>query len=452
MKRKWVRSTVASLLALVLFVGSGAFANTSLAADEVTDWNLDAAILIEASTGKVLYEENADALLGVASMTKMMTEYLLHEAIAEGTVSWDDQYTVTDKTYEISQDTSLSNVPLRNGEQYTIQELYEAMVIYSANAATIAIAETIAGSEAEFVTLMNEKAGELGLDEYRFVNSSGLNNADMKGYHPENTGADEENAMSARSTAKLANRLLKDFPEVLETAGIAKKTFREGTEDATEMQNWNFMLESLVFEYEGADGIKTGTTDFAGYTFTGTAKREDMRLISVVMNATDDNGVGSYEARFSATADIFDYGFDQFSLQEMVPGDYTIEGQESLEVTKGKEDTVDIQSQDPIQMVVKEGEEAASEPVLSLDEELLNEEGQLTAPVEEGEVVGKLGLNLGEDDLGFLDNSMSSSMQVDVVTTESVQKANWFVLSMRAVGGFFGNLWETVSSTVKGWF
>ncbi|TDL30327.1 D-alanyl-D-alanine carboxypeptidase [Jeotgalibacillus sp. S-D1] len=445
------RSAAASVLAFVLFIGSGAFVNTSYA-NEITDWNTDASILIEASTGKVLYAENADKLLGIASMTKMMTEYLLLEAVNEGAVSWDDQYTVTEKTYELSQDRSLSNVPLRQGEQYTIRELYDAMAIYSANAATVAIAETIAGSEAEFIKLMNNKAEELNLEDYRFVNSSGLNNADMLGYHPEGTGDDEENVMSARATAKLAHRLLTDFPEVLETSSIPKKVFREGTDDAINMENWNFMLPSLVFEYEGADGLKTGTTDFAGYAFTGTAERDGMRLISVVMNATDENGVGSYEARFQSTADLFDYGFENFAVEEVLPGNYTVEGKETVAVDKGKENSVPVQSKDPIQMVVKTGEEAAYEPKLTLNEELLNDDGELTAPIEKDETVGKLTLASGEDDLGFVDQKMGSSLQVDVVATESVEKANWFVLSMRAVGGFFENLWETITSTVKGWF
>ncbi|MEW9503283.1 serine hydrolase [Jeotgalibacillus marinus] len=451
MKRKMLRSSIASLLVFVLFIGSGAFTNTTYA-NEVTDWNVDAAILIEESTGKVLYAENPDELLGVASMTKMMTEYLLLEAIDEGSVSWDDQYKVTNKISELSKDRSLSNVPLRIEESYSIRELYEAMVIYSANAATIAIAETVAGSEANFVTMMNEKAEEMDLQDFNFVNSSGLNNEDMLGYHPEGTGKDDENMMSARATAKLAHLLMTDFPEVLDTASISKKVFREGTDDAINMENWNFMLPELVFEYEGADGLKTGTTDLAGFTFTGTAERNDMRLISVVMNATNENGEGSYDARFGATADLFDFGFDNFTLEEVIPGNFSIEDQETVAVDKGKEDSVTIQSKDPIQMVVRKGTKEEFEPSLTLDEEQLNEDGELTAPVEEGDVVGKLGIALGEDDAGFLDESMASSLQVDVVATETVDKANWFVLSMRAVGGFFGNLWETTTSTVKGWF
>ena len=109
--------------------------------------------------------------------------------------------------------------------KFTIEELYEAMAIYSANGATIAIAEAIAGSETEFVKMMNNKAKELGLENYQFVNSTGLNNRDLKGKHPEGTGPDDENVMSARSTAELAVRLLEDFPEVLETTSTPEKEF-----------------------------------------------------------------------------------------------------------------------------------------------------------------------------------------------------------------------------------
>lgn len=185
---------------------------------------VDAAILIDADTGKILYEQNAETALGIASMTKMMTEYLLLDAIKEGSITWDQQYNVTEYTYKVSQNRLLSNVPLRADGTYSIKELYEAMAIYSANAATIAIAETIAGTEKEFLKLMNKKAEELGLENYKFVNSTGLNNSDLLGMHPEGTGENDENVMPARSVAKLAYHLLKDHPDMLETAKIPKKS------------------------------------------------------------------------------------------------------------------------------------------------------------------------------------------------------------------------------------
>lgn len=107
----------------------------------------------------------------------------------------------------------------------------------------------------------------MGLKNYTFVNSTGLNNAQLDGMEPAGTGKTAENKMPAKSVAKLAYHLLKDHPDVLKTSSITKKTFREGTDDAIKMSNWNFMLPGLVFEYEGVDGLKTGTTDFAGYCF-----------------------------------------------------------------------------------------------------------------------------------------------------------------------------------------
>ena len=405
---------------------------------------VDAAILIDAESGKILYEQNADTSLGIASMTKMMTEYLLLDAIKEETVSWDQEYRVTEYTYKVSQDRALSNVPLRADGTYTIRELYEAMVIYSANAATIAIAETIAGTETEFIKLMNAKAEELGLEGYKFVNSTGLNNANLFGMHPAGTGAADENVMSAKSMAKLAYHLLKDHPEVLETSKIAKKTFREGTDDAIEMENWNFMLPGLVFEYEGVDGLKTGTTDFAGHCFTGTAERDGTRLIAVVMKAVDSQGVGSYKARFDATAKLFDYGFGQFKEQELVPANYVVEDQKSIPVTKGKEDSVGIATKDDLSFMVKSSDKDAYTTKLILDVE------ELEAEVEEGTVVGKLVVERTEgSDYGFIDGK---ELAVDVVTTGSVERAGGISLFFQGIGSFFGNLWGSVTGFIGGLF
>nr|WP_199171941.1 serine hydrolase [Sporosarcina sp. P13] len=407
------------------------------------------AILLDADSGKVLYEENADQPLGIASMTKMMTEYLMFEAIEEGTITWDQQYRVNGYTYAISQDRRLSNVPLRRDGTYTIRELYEAVAIYSANAATIAIAETIAGTEAEFVHLMNEKAKELGLTDYKFVNSTGLNNEDLQGMHPSEFGEKDENVMPARSVAKMAYHLLKDYPEVLDTTKISKKVFREGTSDAIDMKNWNFMLPGLIYEYNGVDGLKTGTTVFAGHCFTGTAIRDGKRVIAVVMNAVDDKGVGSYEARFDATRSLFDYGFSQFSEVELLPRGYQFKGQKTLGVLKGKERQVTIETKEPVSMLIRNSEKKDYVPQLILDEKLVKN-GQIKAPIEKGTVIGHVKLVKKDGtDLGFIDGKVAGT---EVVTTEGVQKAGWFSLTIGAIGDFFSNAWNSSTGFVKGLF
>ncbi len=445
--QKWLAVVMVPMM-LLMTLGI----QTPAAAEETEselDIRVNGAILIDADSGKVLYEENADKPLGIASMTKMLTEYLMFEALEDGTITWDQEYEVTDYTYKVSQDRRLSNVPLRRDGKYTIRELYEAVAIYSANAATIAIAESIAGTEEKFVDLMNDRAEELGLVDYKFVNSTGLNNSDLQGMHPSAYGEKDENVMPARSVAKLAFHLLNKYPEVLDTTKIAKKTFREGTDDAIDMVNWNFMLPGLVYEYEGIDGLKTGTTVFAGHCFTGTAMRDDRRVIAVVMNAVDEKGVGSYEARFDATRELFDYGFREFSETELLPVGHQFKKHETLNVIKGKEKTVAIATEKPISMLVREGENEDYTTELVLDEKLVKN-GQVQAPIAKGTVVGHVKLVKKDGaDYGFIDGK---TVGAEVVATEDVKKAGRLSLTMSAIGNFFSSAWNSSTGFVKDLF
>ncbi|QOR66675.1 D-alanyl-D-alanine carboxypeptidase [Cytobacillus suaedae] len=436
---------------LTIFLLSIYMNPTNIASAETDSLGIEAegAILIEASTGKILYEKNADKVLGIASMSKMMTEYLLLEALEDGTVTPDQQYNVSDYVYRISQNRSLSNVPLRQDGTYSVQELYESMAIYSANGSTIAIAEIIAGSETNFVKMMNEKAAELGLKDYKFYNSTGLNNSDLLGLHPEGTGETDENVMSARATAKLAYHLLKDFPQLIETASIPRKTFREGTEDAIEMPNWNWMLPGLVYQHQDVDGIKTGSTSFAGYCFTGTAERDGVRYITVVMNTA------SQKARFDETRKMLDYAFSNYSIEQIFPEGYQIKDQSVLPVTKGKEKEVEVESNAPISVVLKRGESEKElyKAEYVFDQEVLSEDEGLVAPVEKGTKVGQLVVTYsGTNNYGFITPEGEQSLKADLITTGNVEKANWFSLMMRGIGGFFSDVWSSVANAVKGIF
>ncbi|WP_404469280.1 D-alanyl-D-alanine carboxypeptidase family protein [Sutcliffiella horikoshii] len=459
MKRSFKQLFV-GLLVLTLMVSIFPGKSAQAEENDFLNINAKAAILIEFSTGKIIYQKNVDEALPVASMTKMMTEYLLLEAIEEGKLDWSKEVILSDYAQAISQKyPELSNVPMRKQEPYTIKELYEAMAIYSANGATIALAEAIAGSETKFVEMMNAKAEEIGLENYNFVNSTGLNNEDLAvggvPMHPEGTDANEETTLSAKDTARLAHRLLTDYPEILDTASIPFKVFREGTPDAIDMPNWNKMLftEELKVQFEGIDGLKTGSTDAAGFNFTGTAERDGMRVISVVMNTTNDEGVSTEISRFIETKKLMTHAFGSYSVQELFPGEYQMEGESILPVTKGKEDKVEIHTKEPFKTLVKDGNKDNFKPQFEINEKLLNEEGELTAPVKEGDSVGVMKVTQeGGQDYGYLFGNDQEGATVELVTKEGVEKANWFVLSMRAVGGFFSDLWSTVAGAVKGLF
>ncbi|WP_374935355.1 serine hydrolase [Neobacillus driksii] len=426
-------------------------------AETALDVNASGAILVDADTGMILYEKNSDTALGIASMTKMMTEYLLLEAVKEGKVKWNQEYLVSPEISKMSHDDSLSNVYLRVESKYKVEDLYAAMAIESANAATMAIAEIVGGSEAKFVEMMNKKAAELGLEKYKFVNSTGLNNRDILKHLPEVVGdPDEENIMSAKDVASLASHLIHDFPEVLKTSSIPEKIFAKGTEDEFVMDNWNWMLEGYEeiadrypnyqqFVYDGLDGLKTGSTPFAGYNFTGTAIRDGQRYISVVMNTS------SQSERFRETRKVLDYAFNNFRKEEILPKHYQVKGKKTLPVIKGKEDQVKVYTKEAVNLVVKNGEKDNFKTTLTLDKKKVNNQGELTAPIKKGQKVGTLTLQPKEaGNLGFL--TKEGQITVDIIAAEDVDKANWFVLMMRGIGGFFGDLWGGISSTVKGWF
>ncbi|MDM5451157.1 MULTISPECIES: D-alanyl-D-alanine carboxypeptidase family protein [Peribacillus] len=399
----------------------------------------EAAIIIDGKTGQIVYEKNADEVLGIASMSKMMTEYIIMESIKNGKISWDQKVKINKYVHDLSKAPHLSNVGLTEGEDYTVKELYQAMAVYSGNAATVALAQLISGSEKSFVKLMNEKATKLGLKNHKFVNASGLNNSDLLGQYP--TGkADEENIMTAKDTALLAYRLINDYPEVLKIASIPKLKFRDGKE----YSNFNWMLPGLIFEYKGVDGLKTGSTDFAGYGHTGTVIRDGQRYITVVMKST------SKTERFADSTKLMNYAYATFKKEKVLPANYQVKGKETLSVVKGKEKSVKVQSEKAIELLVENGEKDNYKTDLVIDKNKLNDDGKLTAPIKKGEKLGYITVTpKNGEDYGYINGD---PVKVNVVAAESVEKANWFVLSMRAVGGFFGDVWSSVASTVKGWF
>ena len=417
------------------------------AAGPSLDLKAPAAILVDAKNGEILYEKNADVMKEPASMSKMMTEYLVFDAIKKGQISWNTKVQISQYAYQISQNYGLSNVPLRTDVKYTVKQLFEAMEIESANGAAIALAEEVAGTESKFVQMMNAKAKQLGLKHANFVNCTGLNNSDLNGHIPAG-GPHSMNKMSVRSVAKLAYALLKNHPEILQFSSIAKKKFTKGFPKNApfQMKNWNWMIPGLIYGYKGIDGLKTGSTPQAGYSFTATAKRGNLRLISVVMDT------GSYKDRFGQTKILLDYGFGHFETTKLLDKGYAPKGKKSLPVSKGKTDKVSIASNKPISMLIEKGTKKQYKPEFTINQSKLSKKGKLTAPVKKGTVVGQVKMTYtGGKSYGYLTNSNNQNVS-PVVTTGSVQKASWFTLMMRGVGGFFSGIFSGAAHTVKGWF
>lgn len=406
-------------------------------AAEAPTINAAAAFAIEPKTGKVLLNQNGDAQLGIASMTKMITEYLVLEAIKEGKLTWDQKLSIDDYSYNVSQNNELSNVPLRKDSQYTVKELFEAMAIYSANAAAITLATAVSGSEPAFVDAMREKVKSWGAKDFYLVNATGLTNSDLHGNIYPGSADTDENTMTARDMAIVAQHLLNDFPEVLDTAQIPTMDFRKGTEDEIHMENWNWMLPGLIYGRDNVDGLKTGTTDIAGACFTGTAEENGMRVITVVMNAGD--GETNKGARFEATSQIMDYAFANWEMKDIVKKGDSNKALKPLTVDKGKEDSVKLIIDEDLKMLVQKDTDVKNLNVtFTMKDGLLTSDNKIEAPVKKGLEVGTAQIVPANDTLGYVDGSQGKS--VKVVTENAVEKAGFFSLMGRNISEFFSNL------------
>jgi len=385
------------------------------------------AFLIEAETGQVLYEYNADQPWEPASMVKMMTEYLVLEAIAQGKFDWDSIVVISKK----ADATGGSGQLLAEGHKYRVRDLFNQMSIFSANDASVALAEYVAGTEELFVDMMNEKAREFGLSEYaHFSNATGLPNELYGDFAPNTSGT---NQMTARDAAKIAQRLLKDHPEILQFSSKPQEYRREGDTSTELMDNWNRMLESWIpignlwakmYAYEGMDGLKTGHTNSAGYNFTGTAVRNGLRLISVVMRAENE------DMRFGETRKLLDYGFNNFERRTVISAKTEMEELPSVKIKRGKSLEVPLVTQSGLELIMKKEE---TNDVLEITAEPVDEE-QLVAPIKQGDVLGTLTVKYGKDVVHT----------INLVAAEDVEKAGWLTLFFRAIGNFFKDIWNSI--------
>ena len=315
------------------------------------------ALLMEVSSGTILFESNAHEPLAPASVTKVMTMLLIMEAIDEGRIGWDD--TVT--TSEASAAKGGSQVYLKVGETMTVTDMLKSIAVSSANDCACAMAEHIAGSEEAFVAQMNQKAAELGMEDTHFVNCTGLDDGENAAEH----------RTSAHDIALMSRQLLKNHPDIKKFTTIWMDTIRNGTFG---LSNTN----KLVRFYQGATGLKTGFTSGAGYCLSATAQRDGMELIAVVM------GAETSASRNAACKQLLDYGFANYALiQPELPES------EPIPVKLGKADTVDAVLGEEGGILI----EKAQKNAVSMD---LTVEQSVTAPVSQGQRLGTLAVRAGD--------------------------------------------------------
>lgn len=344
------------------------------------------AILIDRDTGSIIFEKGMNEQLPPASMTKVMTLLLVMEAIDKEQLSFDEEITISENASSMGG----SQVFLETGEVMTVDDLIKAIAIASGNDASVALAERIAGSEAAFVELMNKKAKELGLKDTSFQNSSGL---PAKNHYS-----------TAHDMAMIAKELLK-YEKITKYTSIYEDYLRKGEDN----EFWLVNTNKLVHFYPYIDGLKTGYTSEAKFCLTATGKKEDMRLIAVVM------GAETVKERNQMTMQLIDYGFNHYEVEKLYDKNEQVT---KLNILKSEKQSYPVKTSEQISLLHKKGEKEKAEI-----EKQMNLKDPLSLPIKKGEPIGEIVIKEG-------DHELTSPL----VLEEELKLASYLTLFKRSLG------------------
>lgn len=346
--------------------------------------NAESAILIEASTGKILFEKNSHEKLSPASMTKMMSMLLVMEAIENDVIKWDDIITVSQRASSMGG----SQILLEVGEKMSVEDLFKGVAVGSANDAVVALSEAVAGSVEEFVEMMNKRASELGLTDTNFKNPHGL---------------DEVNHYSSAHDMSIIARELLKHEKVLEFSSIYEDYLRKGTD----REFWLVNTNKLVRFNPIVDGLKTGYTKTAGYCLTATASKNNMRLIAVVMKEPDTT------TRNSEVTEMLDYGYAKYKLEKVVDKNDVLK---EIKISKAKDETAKIVPVNDVNIIMNKSTKLGN---ITYDLNI----NKITVPTKKGTCVGKLSI---KENNKIVDT-------INVTIKEDVTKVNIFKLYLRTL-------------------
>lgn len=355
--------------------------------------NAKSAIMIEASTGEILFQKNKDEKLAPASMTKMMSMLLIMEEIENGNLKWNEMITTSEKASSMGG----SQIFLKVGEKMTVEDLLKGVAIASGNDAVVALAERVSGSEEQFVKRMNTRAQDLGLKNTNFINATGL--------------TADNHYSSAYDMSLIAKELVK-HEKILEFTSTYEDYLRKDTKSPFWLVNTN----RLVRFKEGVDGLKTGFTDEAGYCLTATMKKDNMRLITVVMKEENTS------KRSADTTKMLDYGFNIYMVQTILDEKTTIE---KKKVELGKIITTEIVPKENITILNKKSDDQKN---ITYKTNI----NKIIAPVKKGDKVGTIDI--------IEDNNIIST--IDATVKEDILKANILTIYLR-------NIKEIISGNLK---
>ena len=357
---------IALLLVLTIFLSTF---TPSTHAEDLAE-GIKNAILIESSTGNTLYEKNPDEKVNIASITKIMTMLLIMERIESGALSLDELVTVSDNAMSYGGSTMF----LETGERLSVHDMLKGIAVASANDGCVAMAEHIAGTEGKFVEMMNQRASELGMTNTCFKNSNGLD--------------EDGHFSSARDVAIMSRELLK-HPKITEYTTIWMDSLRDGK---FQLANTN----KLIRFYQGATGLKTGSTSKAGCCLSASAQRDGMSLVAVVLGAENT------KIRFSGARALLDYGFSNFCVKNYIESGTPLG---TITVSKGRKPKIEVESAESFFKLQEKSNTTEAEKVVSFPE-------RICAPIDKGDKVGEVAF--------FVDGQKIKT--IDIIASEEVAK------------------------------
>lgn len=393
MRKYWVRG-IAAVCCIVMLLGNMAFAEDE-AASKTADLTLQtpSAVLMEASTGEVIFEKGADDKRALASVTKVMTLLLIFDALEDGRIQLTDEVTTSAHAKSMGG----SQVFLEEGEKQSVETLIKCIVIASGNDAAVAMAEYIGGSEEAFVEMMNGRAKALGMANTHFVDCCGLTDS-------------SDHYSTARDIALMTRELITKYPQIYDYAQI----WMEDITHVTAKGSTTFTLSNtnkLLRQFDGCTGLKTGSTSTAKYCLSATASRNGIDMIAVLLASPDS------KTRFAEAAAMLNYGFARCSLYR----DDNPPVPENIIVNKGKLEQARLAVSGSFSYVSMGGED------LSQIERIVKVDEQINAPAEKGTKVGEITYNIGGKTIG----------NVEVVLDETVERAG-FLDHLKKAGEAWG--------------
>ncbi|AIR09879.1 serine hydrolase [Ligilactobacillus salivarius] len=408
MLKKLKKLGITILTSLIIVTGVGQL--SLIKADQTLpqlDLEAKSAIAIDAKTGQIIYAKDDKQIYPVASMSKLLTAYILLQAIHEGKITWETKVTPTVTEVDISNNTELTNVPLKEGHSYTIKQLYQAMLVGSANAATMLIGNAISGTQTKFIDKMRETAKSLGITDAKIYSANGLTAKYLGDEIYPNTDENAENEFSVRDMAIISQKLIKEYPEILETTKLTKIDFNDNGEITT-VNNTNELLQDD--SHLEVDGLKTGTSDAAGYCFASTTNKDGHRIITVIAGAKDN------DARFDQTKNLLNYIYNNYDYLA-ISTDRAL--RQNVKVKYGKQGSVPATIGNNLSLWVPKN---IKEKALQI--KLIPKSSTIEAPIKQGEVVGEYQISVAGN-LGSIDGS--NNLKTKALSDNNVEGINIFI-------------------------